>query len=72
VRRGDWKLIQWFWGKPPELFHLGRDPGERENLAEKHPEVLADLQKTLKQYQADTKALMPHPNPDAKMPFDKW
>jgi arylsulfatase A-like enzyme len=72
VRRGDWKLIQWFWGKAPELFHLGKDPGERENLADKHPEVLADLQKTLKEYQADTKALMPHPNPDAKMPFDKW
>jgi arylsulfatase A-like enzyme len=72
VRRGDWKLIHWFWGKPPELFHLGRDPGERENLAEKHPEVLADLQKTLKQFQADTKALMPYPNPDAKTPFDRW
>ncbi len=58
--------------KPPELFHLGKDPGERENLAAKNPEVLADLQKTLWEIQADTKALMPYPNPDAIMRFDKW
>jgi arylsulfatase A-like enzyme len=72
VRRGDWKLIDWFWRKPPELFHLANDPGERQNLAAKNPEVLADLQRVLHGCQAATKALMPHPNPDAKMPFDKW
>jgi arylsulfatase A-like enzyme len=72
VRRGDWKLIDWFWRKPPELFHLANDPGERQNLAAKNPEVLADLQRVLHGCQAATKALMPHPNPDPKMPFDKW
>lgn len=72
VRRGDWKLIQSFWGKPPELFHLGTDPGEQENLAEKNPEMLTELQKRLAELQADTKALMPHPNPEATEPFDNW
>jgi arylsulfatase A-like enzyme len=72
VRRGDWKLIHWFWGKPPELFHLGKDPGERENVAEKNPEVVVELEKLLAEMQADTKALMPVPNQDAKEPFDKW
>jgi arylsulfatase A-like enzyme len=72
VRRGDWKLIQWFWGKPPELFHLGKDPGEQENVAGKNPEVLAELQKLLAGMQAATKALMPHPNPHPEEPFDRW
>jgi arylsulfatase A-like enzyme len=72
VRRGDWKLIDWFWRKTPELFHLANDPGERQNLAAENPEVLADLQRVLHGCQAATKALMPHPNPDPKMPFDKW
>jgi arylsulfatase A-like enzyme len=72
VRSGNWKLINWFWKKPPELFHLAKDPGERVNLAEKNPEVLADLQNSLTGYQTDTQALMPHPNPDAKTPFEKW
>jgi len=72
VRRGDWKFINWFWGKPPELFHLGNDPGERRNLAEAHPEKLAELQEIMAGFHADTKALMPHPNPDHKVPFKQW
>jgi arylsulfatase A-like enzyme len=72
VRRGDWKLIEWFHGKRPELFHLGKDPGERMNVADQHPKVLAALRKAISAFQADTKALMPHPNPDAGKPFNKW
>jgi arylsulfatase A-like enzyme len=72
VRRGDWKLIDWFWGKPAELFNLAKDPGERRNLAGEHPEILGELQKTLAGIHADTKALMPSPNPEAEKPFKKW
>ena len=72
VRRGDWKLIQSFWRKPPELFNLAEDQSEQTNLAEKHPEVLADLQKTLSEMQTETKALMPHPNPAAAENFNAW
>ena len=72
VRLGDWKFIDWFWGKPAELFNLGKDPGERTNVAEENPEVVAKLRKTLDGFHSDTKALMPHPNPNPKDPFDKW
>lgn len=72
VRRGDWKLIKWFWKKSPELFHLGKDPGEQVNLAEREPEVLAELEKVLAGFHEDTKALMPTVNPEPKEPFEKW
>jgi arylsulfatase A-like enzyme len=72
VRRGDWKLIRWFWKKEPELFNLATDPGETRNLAEKNPQILAELQQVIDGFQADTKALMPHPNPNPKEPFLKW
>jgi arylsulfatase A-like enzyme len=72
VRRGDWKLIRWFWKKEPELFNLATDPGETLNLAGKNPQILAELQQVIDGFQADTKALMPHPNPNPKEPFLKW
>jgi arylsulfatase A-like enzyme len=72
VRRGEWKLIDSFWRKPPQLFHLGRDPGERNNLADEHPEVLAELQEVLAGFHEETDARMPAENPDPKQPFEKW
>jgi arylsulfatase A-like enzyme len=72
VRRGDWKLIRWFWRKQPELFNLATDPGETRNLAQENPEILAELQQVIDGFHADTKALMPHPNPKPKQPFDSW
>jgi arylsulfatase A-like enzyme len=72
VRLGDWKYIEWAWHKPAELFHLGKDPGERHNVAEDQPEVVAKLKKILAGFHSDTKALMPIPNPNARQPFEKW
>lgn len=72
LRMGKWKFIDWFWGKPSELFDLETDIGERRNLAADHPEVVANLRKILNDFHTDTKALMPHPNPQPKIPFDKW
>jgi hypothetical protein len=45
IRVGDWKL-HWIPTLPPlvELFDLGADPGETTNLADAHPEIVADLQ----------------------------
>lgn len=42
VRQGAWKAIIQHRG-PPELYHLGRDIGERRNLADTEPERLRDL-----------------------------
>ncbi len=72
VRLGDWKYIDWSWHKPAELFHLGKDPGERDNVAADNSEVVAKMKKILDGFHTDTKALMPFPNPDAKKPFNKW
>lgn len=38
---GDWKLV--LDGKRPELFRLDEDPGELENVADLHPELVAKL-----------------------------
>ncbi len=61
-RVGDWKAhfkTQTGYGQPkadahepPLLFHLGRDPSEKRNVAAEHPEVIADIQEAVKQHQA--------------------
>lgn len=72
IRRGDWKFIQHFWGKAPELYHLGNDPGERHNLALDQPDVAMKLFQALNHFHRDTDALMPKLNPDAPGDFQKW
>ena len=62
-RWGDWKAhfrTQTGYGpskvethEPPLLFHLGRDPGEKRDLAAKHHEVLAQIQDAVKVHQAE-------------------
>jgi len=32
---------------PPLLFHLGRDPSEQYNIADKHPDIIEDIRKEL-------------------------
>ncbi len=45
VREGDWKL-HLEPGKPRrELYNLARDPGEKDNVAEREPDVVARLEK---------------------------
>lgn len=48
VREGDWKLV-WKPTLPPsvELFDLAKDPSEKDNLAARHPEKVAALQKRI-------------------------
>jgi arylsulfatase A-like enzyme len=72
IRDGDWKLIDFYWKKSPELYNLADDPGEHTNLADKDPKKLAELQAKLDAMRMDTKALPPAVNPDAKTPFEKW
>lgn len=72
VRQGDWKLIEWYWGKEPELFNLADDPGEQSNLAGSQPEKLRELKTLLDRFCTDTAAIMPAVNPDPQQPFEKW
>lgn len=65
VRCGPWKLhirtssqtgIQHFDGKLPLLFHLDHDPSEEWDLAEKHPEIVAELQTLIELHLAEVAA----------------
>jgi hypothetical protein len=72
VRLGDWKLIEWYWGKDRELFNLAVDPGEQTNLSGSEPAKLQELQSLLDDFRTDTAAIMPAVNPSPQLPFDKW
>lgn len=43
ARRGDWKLVRHGKNRPWELYNLASDLGEQHNLADKKPELVAEL-----------------------------
>jgi arylsulfatase A-like enzyme len=43
IRMGEWKAVQPRAGAAFELYHLREDIGETDNLAERHPDVLAGM-----------------------------
>jgi arylsulfatase A-like enzyme len=66
VRQGDWKLLVDFGAFAPLfLFNLRDDPGERNDLAARHPEIVARLRPLLdaweKEVEADATALLGPP-----------
>ncbi len=63
----EWKLIQWLDDGRVELFNLKTDPGEGLDLASTQPDIAGKLLSLLKQWQDETKARMPEPNP--RYPF---
>lgn len=64
IRRGYWKLIEFFENDSVELYHLGRDKGETINLASHEPGVVAELRVTLAEWRRSVGARMPVPNPN--------
>ncbi len=64
VRRGDWKLIEFFEDNSIELYNLKDDVGEKHNLAPEKPELASELLSLLHQWQSECNALKPVPNPD--------
>jgi arylsulfatase A-like enzyme len=43
VRMGDWKYDR-YPRRPAELYDLKKDPGEKENIAKQHPEVIVQIE----------------------------
>ena len=63
IRFNAWKLhlkTQAGYGEPkpkpgPLLYHLGHDPGEQFDVAQQHPEVIAELEKLIAEHQSGMK-----------------
>jgi len=55
ARMGDWKAVKLAANKPPELYNLVSDPGETENIADKHPGIVAKIEEFLKKARTDSK-----------------
>ncbi|MEX2308321.1 MAG: sulfatase [Pirellulales bacterium] len=66
IRDGRWKLIQWHEDDAVELYDLAADPGEMQNLAERHPDVTERLRASLAAWRRDVRAKSPTPNPHYK------
>lgn len=64
MRQSDWKLIEFFESGERELYDLGNDPAEQHNLASAHPDRVAALSASLKQWRKEVGARTPEPNPN--------
>ncbi len=64
VRKGDFKLIEFFEDGRLELYNLKEDVGERRNLAPEMPQKAKELQGLLARWRGRVGARMPTPNPD--------
>jgi arylsulfatase A len=64
LRRGDWKLIEFFEDNSLQLFNLSADPGEKTNLAATEPARAKELQAALAAWRQQVGARMPVPNPN--------
>ena len=62
VRMGDYKLIEFFKDGRLELYNLREDIGENNNIADKQPEMVAEMHKKLLEWRKCVNAKMPHPN----------
>lgn len=64
IRKGDWKLHQYFEDGGVELYNLKEDIGESHNLANSQPERVSKLLAELGTWQKEVKAAIPsRPNP---------
>ena len=65
LRQGDWKLVQYDLSKKgkPELFHLGKDLAETEDLSAQEPERLAAMLKLMESHRKPS-PIFPNPSLD--------
>jgi arylsulfatase A-like enzyme len=65
IRRGDWKLIEFFESQSVQLYNLADDPGETRDLSVSATERAQELHLQLRAWQDQTQAPRPiTPNPD--------
>tara|TARA_B100000900_G_scaffold291654_1_gene250492 strand:- start:530 stop:838 length:309 start_codon:yes stop_codon:yes gene_type:complete len=59
IRKGDWKLIQFYHFEKTELYNLREDLGESTDLSKKHPEETQALRAELSEWQKRLGASLP-------------
>ncbi len=64
IRRGDWKLIEWFEHSRVELFNLAEDVGEQNDRCQTDPDQAAKLLTELHAWQKEVGAKFPQTNDD--------
>jgi len=65
IRKGDWKLIEFFEYEELELYNLREDIGEQRNLSEQNPEEVKELLQDLRSWRKEMQAPVPNMlNPD--------
>jgi len=64
LRRGNFKLIEFFEDDRVELYDLAADIGESRDLASERPRLAASLREELDRWRRSVGAQMPTPNPD--------
>ncbi len=65
MRKGPWKIIEFFEDGKVELYNLETDPSETKDVSTDHPDIAQSMLKELKEWQATTHAPIPtEPNPD--------
>jgi arylsulfatase A-like enzyme len=60
IRKGDWKLIEFFDSGEKELYNLSEDISEKNDLASRNPGKAAQLQELLKSWRKDVGAKIPY------------
>ncbi len=55
IRMGDWKAVRLAPSKPFELYNLKSDIGEQNNIADKHPDIIAKVKSILANVRTDEK-----------------
>jgi arylsulfatase A-like enzyme len=63
IRKGDWKLIEFFDTGATELYDLAHDPGEQYNLASEKPDKERELRESLHAWQHQVGAVFPEGQP---------
>ncbi len=66
IRKGDWKLLEYFEDGRVELFNLKDDPGEKRNRSPDQPDLARHLAAELRAWRGKVAAQEPEPNPDRK------
>lgn len=72
MRKGDYKLIEFFEEGKLELYYLKEDISEELNLAETKPELLKELHEELKLWRDEVDAQYPSENPNYVMEINKY